>query len=146
MERREGQGPGGRPRKPVAAGRARLRMGLANPSASARWVPRSQGAPQGRRSAAPWRLPALHSPHPTLPRKRGRVREGGRKTGQGNPRPCLETGGGALASRDRELIDRIELDDRTERRTDERAADDNIDAERFQTDDEPGHGSTSLAP
>ncbi len=41
------------------AGRARLGMGLANPSARRVHAPIARGV-QGRRSAAPWRLPALH--------------------------------------------------------------------------------------
>ena len=47
VERREAQRPGGGPRKPAIAGRARLGAGLANPLSLARTVPRSQGAPQG---------------------------------------------------------------------------------------------------
>jgi hypothetical protein len=61
VERREAQRPGGGPRKPATAGRARLRTGLASLSDKARSVSGlTHRAPQGRRSAAPWRLPALH--------------------------------------------------------------------------------------
>ena len=77
VERREAQRPGGEPRKLVTAGRARLGAGLANLLATARTRSRSQGARKGRRSAAPWHLPALHS----LPR------EGEEKRDRGVPAP-----------------------------------------------------------
>jgi hypothetical protein len=72
VERREAQRPEGGPRKPAIAGRARLGAGLANPLMRRVGSPIARGA-QGRRSAAPWRLPALHFPSLGRVRKTGRV-------------------------------------------------------------------------
>src|SRR5262249_48400283 len=91
VERREAQRPGGGPRKPATAGRARLGMGLANPSGQRSRKPlsparrvspaRSQGRVRGL--ANPWRLPALHLSSESGNRDRA-------------TRALAETGSGAL--------------------------------------------------
>ena len=61
-----------RPRKPATAGRARLGAGLANLLMRRVHAPIARGV-QGRRSAAPWRLPALHFSSSEGIRNSGRV-------------------------------------------------------------------------
>jgi len=57
-----GAAPGRQASQTCRMRRARPGAGLANLSRIGARVARSQGWPKGRRSAAPWRLPALHSP------------------------------------------------------------------------------------
>jgi hypothetical protein len=84
VERREAQRPGGEPRKLVTAGRARLGMGLANPSARRVRVRRRNGRAKGavvQRPGASRRSMSLREEE---------------ENGKGVPAPW-QLGGGALA-------------------------------------------------
>ena len=72
VERREAQRPAGRPRKPAGFGRARLAGRPRKPVRLARETGASQAPERGL--ANPWRLPALHCPHPLGERKKGHRR------------------------------------------------------------------------
>src|ERR1039457_2807025 len=80
-----GAAPGRRASQPCRVRRTRPGAGLASLSRIGARAARSQGRPKGRRSAAPWRLPALHSPL-------GKRKKGNRRV----PRPPPAASGRAI--------------------------------------------------